>query len=112
MRCACVAQRGEMDQASEAGTDIIDGEVEAWSPDGNLLYATSKRDGHLCIWAQRLHPVTKRPVGVPFAVFHSHDARLSLANQTENTLSLAGNTIVFSMGERTGNIWMAEWNEQ
>lgn len=95
-----------------AWIDIIDGEAEAWSPNGNLLYATSKRDGHLCIWAQRLNPVTKRPVGAPFPVFHSHNTRLSLANQTENTLSLAGNKMVFSMGERAGNIWMAEWKEQ
>ena len=88
---------------------ILDGEVEAWSPDGNLVYGTSKQDGHECIWAQRLDPVTKRLVGSPFAVFHSHDARLSLANQTETTLAIAKNRLVFSMGERTGNIWMAEW---
>lgn len=89
---------------------IIDGEVESWSPNGNLVYSTSSQDGHACIWAQRLDPVTKRPVGSPFAVFHSHNARLSLANQTETTLGIAGNRLVFSMGERTGNIWMAEWN--
>ena len=91
---------------------IINGEAEAWSPNGNLVYATSRRDGHVCIWAQRLDPVTKKPVGSPFAVFHSHDARLSLANQTETTLGIAGNRLVFSMGERTGNIWMADWKEQ
>ncbi len=91
---------------------IMDGEAEAWSPDGNLLYVLSGRDGHLCIWAQRLHPSTKRPVGTPFGVFHSHNARRSLANQTEATLSIGGNKMVFSMGERTGNIWIAEWKER
>ena len=25
-----------------------------WSPDGNLMYFTSNRDGFMCIWAQRL----------------------------------------------------------
>jgi len=60
----------------------IDGAV-AWSPDGNMLYATSYRDGHNCIWVQRVHPVTKRAVGAPFGVFHSHNARLSLATNTE-----------------------------
>jgi hypothetical protein len=80
-----------------------------WSPDGNMVYGPSGRDGRLCIWAQRLNPVTKRPIGVPFPVFHSHNARLSLGNATEGWLSVAGSRMVFSMGERTGNIWMAEW---
>ena len=91
---------------------IFDGEAEAWSPDGNLVYATSRRDGHECIWAQHLDPHTKRPLGSPFAVFHSHDARLSLVNETETTLGIAGKRLVFSMGERTGNIWMAEWKSR
>jgi serine/threonine protein kinase/Tol biopolymer transport system component len=83
-----------------------------WSPAGNLLYGFSGRDGYWCIWAQRLNPVTKQPIGLPFPVFHSHGARLSLGNATEGWLSVAGNRMVFSMGERTGNIWMAEWKEQ
>jgi Tol biopolymer transport system component len=94
-----------------AWIDIGDSVALAWSPDGNLLYASSDRDGHSCIWAQRLHPVTKRPVGAPFAVFHSHNARPSLATP-EFWLSVAGDRMVFSMGERTGNIWMAEWKER
>jgi hypothetical protein len=89
--------------------DIIDGEVRQWSPDGKLLYATSYRDGHRCIWAQRVNPATKHPVGAPFAVYHSHNARVSLANQGDLTLSLAGGKLVFTMGERNGNIWMAEF---
>ncbi len=89
--------------------DIIDGEVWAWAPDGNLLYAASARDGHMCVWAQRLDGATKGLVGAPFAVFHSHNARLSLANASEFTLRVAGGRMVFSMGERTGNIWMAEF---
>src|SRR5205085_5063617 len=35
----------------------------AWSPDGNLLYFLSERDGFFCIWAQRLAPATKEPAG-------------------------------------------------
>ncbi len=83
-----------------------------WSPDGSVLYGPSGRDGHWCIWAQRLNPITKQPMGAPFPVFHSHGARLSLGNATEGWLSIAGSRMVFSMGERTGNIWMAEWKEQ
>ena len=36
-----------------------------FSPDGNTVYFTSSRDGYFCIWAQRLDPATKRPVGEP-----------------------------------------------
>lgn len=89
--------------------DGIGGVVSAWSPDGNLAYLESGRDGYACLWARRLDPSTKHPVGEPFAVFHSHDARLSLANQNEFRLAIGGNTLVFSMGERTGNVWMAEF---
>jgi len=90
----------------------MDGEVWAWSPDGNLVYLNSWRDGHECIWALRLRPGTKRPIGEPFAVFHSHGARIAISNQIEQAMAVGGNRLVFSMGERTGNIWMAEWKEQ
>jgi hypothetical protein len=91
---------------------MIDGNGMSWSPDGNLFYGLSSRDGYRCIWAQHLDPATKRPVGAPFAVFHSHNARLSLSNQTEMSLGMGRDQIVFNMGERTGNIWMAEWKER
>jgi Tol biopolymer transport system component len=42
--------------------------VPAWSPDGNLLYFRSGRDRQACIWAQRLNPSSKKPLGDPFAV--------------------------------------------
>jgi eukaryotic-like serine/threonine-protein kinase len=81
----------------------------AWSPDGKLLYDILDRDGFLCIWAQRFDPGTMQPVGAPFAVFHSpHNVRISLAK----TLVIGRDKMLFDMGERTGNIWMAEWKPQ
>jgi serine/threonine protein kinase/Tol biopolymer transport system component len=106
---AYIAPVSEVPVAESAWIVVIDGEAQAWSPDGNLLYATSYRDGHWCIWAQRLHSATRQRVGAPFAVFHSHNPRLSLASERE--LSIADNKMVFGMGDRTGNIWMAEWKE-
>jgi hypothetical protein len=53
--------------------------------------------------------MTKEAMDEPFAVYHSHSARLLLSNQIESVVSVGGNRLVFSMGERTGNIWMAEW---
>ena len=97
-----------------AWIDIMEGHGgNNWSPDGKLIYNISERDGFRCVWAQRVNPVTKRPLGEPFAVFHSHNARLSLGTGTDVTFSDVGpDKIVFNMSERTGNIWMAEWKER
>jgi len=43
-----------------------------WSPDGKTLYFTSDRDGHSCLWGQRLDGVSHRPTGAAFAVQHLH----------------------------------------
>jgi WD40 repeat protein len=83
-----------------------------WSPDGNLLYYVSDIDGFRCIWAQRLDPATKRPIGDPLAVHHSHSARRSIMNvgiPLFFELSLTSDRLFFNMSETTGNIWMAEW---
>jgi eukaryotic-like serine/threonine-protein kinase len=90
---------------------LLDGyatDVE-WSPDGKLIYVASDRDGFICLWAQRVDAATKRPVGAPFAVLHSHNSRLSLSNASDVKLAIGRDKILFNMGERTGNIWMAEW---
>lgn len=82
-----------------------------WSPDGNLLYYVSEEDGFRCIRARRLDPATKRPVGQPFDVYHSHSARRSLMNAWFGSLeiSVSQDKLFFNLGETTGNIWMAEW---
>ncbi|HUJ23388.1 MAG TPA: protein kinase [Bryobacteraceae bacterium] len=81
-----------------------------WSPDGNLLYFLSERDGFRCIWAQRLDPETKRPIGQTFAVMHFHHPRDSLTsvangNPASVGLSVIKGRIIFAMGDLTGNIW-------
>jgi Tol biopolymer transport system component len=86
-----------------------DGRSARWSPDGNLLYFLSDRDGFRCVWAQRLAARTKRARGAAFGVQHFHHARLSLmgvADPEEIGLSIANNRLVLAIPERTGNIWM------
>ena len=85
--------------------------LAAWAPDGRTLYYLSDRDGFRCIWGQRLDPDTKKPQGDAFAVYHSHNARLSLSNAGHvwaTGLSAAEDKIVFSQGERKGAIWIAD----
>jgi Tol biopolymer transport system component/tRNA A-37 threonylcarbamoyl transferase component Bud32 len=84
-----------------------DGPV-AWSPRGDALYFASERDGYRCLWIQRLHPSTKRPLGEPQPFQHFHDTRSSLKNITSTwfNFSVARDKIVYELGERTGRIWM------
>jgi serine/threonine protein kinase len=103
-----IAPAREGPVAESEWIDVTD-RGETWSPDGNVLYTASTRDGHLCVWARRVNPATETPVGAPFAVFHSHNARLSIDPTDRRGLDVAGGRMVFSMGERTGNIWMAEF---
>ena len=80
------------------------------APDGATLFFVSNRDGFHCIWAQKLEPATKHPAGVPFAVYHQHSARRSTIYVAGGLrrLAAARNKVVFTMGERTGNIWIAD----
>ena len=95
---------------------VTDGDSEemepAWSPNGELLYFLSDRDGFRCIWARRLNVAGKQPAGAAFAVRHFHRARRSLRRMTSTTgligLSVAPGRMVFSFGELTGNIWLEE----
>jgi serine/threonine protein kinase/Tol biopolymer transport system component len=81
----------------------------AWSPDGNLLYFLSERDGFRCIWVQRLEASTKHPAGAPQAVQHFHTAARSMIHLTTNWLglSVAPDMLVFNVGDRAGNVWLA-----
>jgi len=78
-----------------------------WSPSGSLIYFISDRDGHLCLWAQRLANRTKALVGTPFPVYHFHNARLSMTNLDTGILEIgvAKDKIIVGLGELTGNIW-------
>jgi Tol biopolymer transport system component len=87
-----------------------DGDAPAWSPGGGLLYFWSNRDGSPCLWAQPLDPATKRPSGEPVSVQHFHSRGLSWKNLYLGApdIAVARDTIVFNLGEHTGNIWMTE----
>ena len=73
-----------------------------WSSDGNTLYFTSTRDGHTCLWAQRLDPETHKPAGDAFPLQHLH-SRLSYQ---QGGWSAGGGRVAMVLREDTGNIWM------
>ncbi len=84
-------------------------EESAWSPNSAWLYFVSERDGYRCIWAQRLDPATKHPVGAPVAVAHLHSARRHMigTGDSPQRLDLGPGGLLFSLEERRGNIWLA-----
>jgi hypothetical protein len=49
-----------------------------WGPGGNILYYLSAADSYLCLYGQKLDPITKHPKGAPLDVFHLHSADRSL----------------------------------
>lgn len=82
--------------------------LTAWSPDGGMLYFISETDGFRCIAARRLDPKTKQAMGSVFYVYHFHNARrsmMSLINVNMSRLSVARDKMVFTLLERTGNVW-------
>ncbi len=73
-----------------------------WSADGKTLYFTSRRDGHLCLWGQRIDGITHRPAGEPFAAHHFHERQVL----TQLGWWLEGGRVGLTLLEATGNIWM------
>ncbi len=81
-----------------------------FSADGNTLYFTSTRDGYLCIWAQRLDPITKHPLGSPFAYehFHNSEGRVAVFHQDSSDLSVARDKILINLPQVHSEIWMTQ----
>jgi Tol biopolymer transport system component/tRNA A-37 threonylcarbamoyl transferase component Bud32 len=82
-----------------------------FSPDGNTMYFTSNRDGFICMWALRLDPKTKHPVGDPFPVQHFHGSQriyAGISNPADIELSVANDKILTCLDEFHSDIWMTE----
>ncbi|MBI1791330.1 MAG: serine/threonine-protein kinase [Acidobacteria bacterium] len=77
-----------------------------WAPDGNLLYFHSARHGFEDLWAQKLDPLTKQPVGAPFEVLPFHTARRPLHSGFGK--AIIRDRLFFALQETTGNIFLAE----
>jgi Tol biopolymer transport system component len=73
-----------------------------WSPDGKILYFTSARDGHFCLWGQRIEAISHHRAGDPFAVQHFH-GRVSYQ---QRGWSAAAGRIAMVLVEDTGTIWI------
>jgi serine/threonine protein kinase len=85
----------------------------SWSPDGNLLYFASSRDGNVCLWALRLNSRNKHPEGPLFAVqhFHKPTEQVDSPNLT-NPLALGPTAAMLSITERTSGLWQLNYGRQ
>jgi Tol biopolymer transport system component/DNA-binding winged helix-turn-helix (wHTH) protein len=83
-----------------------------FSPDGNTVYFTSTRDGYLCIWAQKLNPATKRPVGAPYGFEHFHNsigAHAASSNvQDRCDLSVARDKMLINLPNGHTDMWITQ----
>jgi DNA-binding winged helix-turn-helix (wHTH) protein/Tol biopolymer transport system component len=84
-----------------------------FSPDGNTVYFTSTRDGYLCIWAQKLDPVTKRSVGEPLGYEHFHnsagrDGATFWGRDVFPDLSVARDKMFIELPQFRTEIWMTQ----
>jgi hypothetical protein len=81
----------------------------AWAVDGDQLYYFSDRDGHNCIWAQRLNPQTKHPQGAPYALYHIHRTESSAATWGARMfLAGARDKLIVPVWTVTSNLWTAK----
>ena len=86
-----------------------------FSPDGTTLFFTSDRDGYLCIWSQRLDPVTRHPVGPATAFEHFHNAMGRDAVsfpflQWDSDLTVARDKILISLPNPKNDLWLQQLN--
>jgi Tol biopolymer transport system component len=77
-RLIIVRFKGDVTHENNEWIPVSDGaayDVEPrWSPDGNLLFFISQRDGYRCIWGTAFGAYNKTSVGPPFPVQHFHVA--------------------------------------
>jgi hypothetical protein len=88
--------------------------LSEFSPNGQILYFQSERDGTRCVWAQRLDGATKNPAGAAFPVHHFHKPGLSLIRVMpgQRAMTVASDKIVIAAAERTGNVWLARFEDR
>jgi hypothetical protein len=60
----------------------------------------------MCIWALRLDPKTKRPVGAPFPIQHFHGSQRGGVFDLQ--LNVAKDKIVTNLDEYHSDIWMMD----
>jgi Tol biopolymer transport system component len=80
-----------------------------FSRDGKILYFTSDRDGSTCLWAVRLDPASKKPVGDPYPVRHFHGNPRHYSWYP--VFSVGPDRIVICLEHVQSDLWMTQLQE-
>ena len=75
-----------------------------WSPNGNLLYYFSARDGVLCVWAQRFDR-GRAPSGPAIPVFHGHGTPSTRLSNIVSMGIAPGGLYLMTTTDAKANIW-------
>jgi hypothetical protein len=78
-----------------------------WSSDGNVIYYLLTRGSQASIWARRLNPTTKQPLGEAFIIYSPPVLRTLVLGHPFGP-TMGARQLIFAMSETTGNIWLAE----
>lgn len=79
-----------------------------WSLNGSYLYFLAQKKDHFSIFAQKLNPLTKEPLGEAQEVYFSPDTKFHLNFPLGNgTIGVAADKIIFHVCEMAGNIFLA-----
>lgn len=92
---------GEFPVIEGNGNDVAAG----WSPNGSMVYFLLQRDGHRCLWAQRVESAKRRLVGEAFAVQHFHKTTQAFIRLSTGRV-IGGGRFVYSSSESPSNVWM------
>jgi serine/threonine protein kinase/Tol biopolymer transport system component len=78
-----------------------------WSGDGKTVFFLSNRDGFYCVWGQYFDPVTSRPRGLPFAIAHYHNPRISpdRVRRISFAMAASGDSVFLNIGEVAASVW-------
>jgi Tol biopolymer transport system component len=80
-----------------------------WSPDGNIIYFLSEREGFFNVWGIRFDSGRARPTGEPFPVTTFSDPRLMVAKTIAPvSISLTQDRLVVTMAQSSGSIWLLD----
>ena len=92
---------------------ITDGEhwddKPRWSPDGNIIYFLSEREGFFNVWGIRFDTSRARPMSEPFPVTTFSSPRLMVAKSIAPvSISLTQDRLVVTVAQVSGSIWLLD----
>ena len=80
-----------------------------WSHDGKTIYFLSRRGGFFNVWGMRFDQVQGKPIGQAFRVTSFDRPSLMVPQQIQPVaLSIAQNSLLLTMSEVSGSIWVLD----